>query len=663
MEQHLLIDIIIIFGLSVVVTLIFQKIKLPTLLGYLATGVIAGPYGLSLINGRAEVDHLAEIGVILLMFIIGLEFSIKQLLSIRRAVFLGGSIQVFGTIALVALCYYFFSFDIQKSIFIGFLFSLSSTAIVLKVLGDRGEMHTPHGRIALAILIFQDILVVPMMLVTPLLGGDTDNVLLDLLNLAGKLILVLGVLFVGSRYVVPKLLYEVAKTRSQDLFILTTLLICFSVAVLCSSIGLSLALGAFLAGLIISESEYSHQATGNIIPFREIFTSFFFVSIGMLMDIGFFMNHIGIVLALTLLVIMIKTLAVGIAAFALNYPPRTMFKTGLALFQVGEFAFILSRSGIEYGLLDDEVNQYFLSISILTMALTPLLIIYSETISNYLFQLFIPRRIKTRLQHLNELRIQPTNNTNKLKNHLIIIGYGVNGRNLAKASKHAGIPYTILEMNPETVKEEQAKGEPIIYGDAIQANILEYAHIGSARSVVVAISDIRATEKILSAIRRINKTVHIIVRIHAMKEIEHFMQLGANEVIPEDFETSVEIFSRIMHKFLVSKDQINDFVNEFRTEVYDMMRPMHHEYQSSRITLPSFDIVCIKVEQDKGNIINKTLAQSHLRSLYGIQVLAIQRDKRVISHVDADTQIKLHDSLFISGDPEAIKKISEEVCL
>jgi len=662
MDVSLLIDIVVIFGLSVVVTLLFQKIKLPTLLGYLMTGIIAGPYGLSLINATTEVDHLAEIGVIFLLFLIGIEFSLKQLLSIKRSIFLGGSIQVLSTVVITFATYYFFSHKWQEAVFMGFLFSLSSTAIVLKILGDKGEMHTPHGRIALAILIFQDLLVVPMMLLTPLLAGTDQNIFLSLLDLAWKLLLVLVLVFVGARYLVPKLLYEVAKTRSQDLFILTTLLICFSIALLCYSIGLSLALGAFLAGLIISESEYSHQATGNITPFREIFTSFFFVSIGMLLDVSFLITHLPFILGLTVLVMIAKTVAAAFAATALDYPPRSVFKAGLTLFQVGEFAFILSRSGIEYGLLDATINQYFLSISILTMALTPIVMNKSESITKYVYQLFIPKKIKERLRHLHFNKASTDNVPSKLKNHLIIIGFGINGQNLCKASKYAGIPYVIIELNPETVKREAEKGEPIIYGDAIQANILEHAHLGSARSVVIAISDLKAAEKILAAIRRINKSIYVIVRTHSLLEMEPFLKLGANEVIPEEFETSVEIFTRIMHKFLVSKDQIDDFIKEIRSDAYEVMRPTHHDYSKDKITLPAFDIVCLKVEQDINSIVNKSLSDSHIRSKFGIQVLAIQREKRVISHVDASTVIKLHDSLFISGDPDAINRFSKEIC-
>ncbi|MDB5257982.1 MAG: potassium transporter KefB [Chitinophagaceae bacterium] len=666
MDLSLIKDIVILFGLSVVVTLLFQKIKLPTLLGYLMTGVIAGPYGLSLINGTTEVDHMAEIGVVFLLFLIGIEFSLKQLISIKKAVFVGGTIQALSTIFITAVCYYFMSGDWNKSIFIGFLFSLSSTAIVLKILADKGEMHSPHARLILAILIFQDLLVVPMVLLTPMLAGAQDNILVALLELAGKLVFVLVLVFAGARYIVPKLLFEVAKTRSQDLFILTTILICFSVALLCHSIGLSLALGAFLAGLIISESEYSHQATGNILPFREIFTSFFFVSIGMLLDLSFLTEHLLWILILTLLAIFVKTFTASLASVSLRYPPRTSFKTGLALFQVGEFAFILSKSGIQYGLLDETTNQYFLSVSILTMALTPVLMNYSEKISKYTYKLFIPPRIKRRLHMLNVLSVKKTLSSqvvDKLRNHLIIIGYGINGQNLSKASKFAGIPYIIIELNAETVKEELKKGEPILYGDAMQANILEHARISAARSVVIAISDLKAAENVLSSIRRINKSIYIIVRTRSVKEVPTFMKLGASEVIPEEFETSVEIFTRILNKFLIPKDQIEVFIQEIRTEIYDMMRPVHLDHSKEQVSLPYFDIVCLKVEQDRPSIVNKTLTESALRSNYGIQVLAIQRDKRIIHHVDGHTVVKLHDSLFISGDPDAISRFSNDICI
>ena len=380
-EIPLLTDITIILGASVLVIFVFQKLKLPTILGYLMTGILAGPYALGLIDASHEVEVMAEIGVILLLFIIGMEFSLKSLAAIKKSVFVGGAAQVGLTTVATALLAWWFGFAMNAALFLGFVFSLSSTAIVLKLLQERSEVNSPHGKIALAILIFQDIIVVPMMLLTPILSGQAGDVGAVVVELLLKVGVVIAVVLVGARYLVPILLHEVAKTKNRELFILFVVVICFAIAWGTSEMGLSLALGAFLAGLVISESDYSYQATGFIIPFREIFTSFFFVSIGMLLDVSFLVDNLLVVLGLLLLVSVAKAGIAGVAALLLNYPVRTAILTGLTLFQVGEFAFILSEVGIEYQLLSEATYQYFLSVSILSMAITPFVIQNSEKIT------------------------------------------------------------------------------------------------------------------------------------------------------------------------------------------------------------------------------------------------------------------------------------------
>lgn len=382
MHLPLLQDILILLGFSAVIVFVLQKLKLPSIIGFLLTGIIIGPYGLRLINAVEQVEVLSEIGVILLLFVIGMELSLKQLASIKKTVFIGGLLQVGITAIVTGLIYYFLGYSWNESVFVGFLFSLSSTAIVLKTLQDRKEISTPHGRNALAILIFQDIIVVPMMLVTPLIAGESSNIGMSILSLVLKSAVVIVITIISARYIVPKLMHAVAKTNSKELFLLVTFTLCFAVAFLTSEVGLSLALGAFIAGLIISESEYSHQATSIILPFRELFTSFFFVSVGMLLDLSFFIGNIPTIMFLVLLVFIIKSIIASIAVAALKYPTRTVLLTGLSLFQVGEFAFILSKVGIEYNLLTAQTNQYFLSVSIVSMILTPFIIIFSERIAN-----------------------------------------------------------------------------------------------------------------------------------------------------------------------------------------------------------------------------------------------------------------------------------------
>lgn len=389
-----------------------------------------------------------------------MELSIKQLVSIRKTVFIGGFLQVGLTVAVSALVYHFLGYAWNESVFVGFLFSLSSTAIVLKTLQDRHEISMPHARNALAILIFQDIIVVPMMLVTPMIAGESTDIGMSILMLLLKSGVVIVITYISARYIVPKLMHSVAKTNSKELFLLVTITLCFAIAFLTSEAGLSLALGAFLAGLIVSESEYSHQATSIIIPFRELFTSFFFVSVGMLLDLDFFINNIAIILLLLLVVFVVKSAIIAGAMAILRYSTKTVLLTGLSLFQVGEFAFILSKVGIQYDLLSAETNQYFLSVSIVSMILTPFVIMFSENISD----LFIGFSRKLGLKRSRTVikDIEAVSDSD-LQNHLVIIGYGVNGRNLARAASANNIPYVVVEMNAETVKSEKSKGVPIIW--------------------------------------------------------------------------------------------------------------------------------------------------------------------------------------------------------
>ena len=372
MEIPLFNDIVIIFILSISVIFICHRIGVPAIVGFLITGVLAGPHGLELVGRVHDVEILAEIGVVLLLFTIGLEFSLKDLLRIKRAVFLGGILQVVLTIGITFFIAQTFKQSTGTSIFFGFLVALSSTAIVLKQLQDKVAIDTPHGSISLAILIFQDIIVVPMLLFTPLLAGAAEQVSQTLFILLLKGIVIIAVVMVSATFVVPRLLYHIAQTRSRELFLLSVMAICFGVAWVTFSLGLSLALGAFLAGLIISESEYSYHAIGNIVPLRDIFTSFFFVSIGMLLDISFLFKQPVLIIAIVFGTLFLKGVTAGLATLIMGLPLRTILLVGMSLCQVGEFSFVLSKAGMEYGLLGKDTYQLFLAVSILTMTVTHL---------------------------------------------------------------------------------------------------------------------------------------------------------------------------------------------------------------------------------------------------------------------------------------------------
>lgn len=562
-------EVIVILVISVVVVLLFARLRLPAIIGFMVTGVIIGPTALGLVQSLTEVEVLAEIGVVLLMFTIGLEFSIADLARIRRSVFVGGTLQVGLTIAVVAVAASSFGLAWNEAVFLGFLFSLSSTAIVLKLLQDRQEVSALHGSTILAILIFQDVIVVPMMLLAPIMAGASEGSVASALGLMlGKFAFVLLAVWVGTRVIMPRLLFAVARTRIRELFLLTTVATCFAVAWGTYSLGLSLALGAFLAGLIISESEYSYEAVSNVIPFREVFASFFFVSIGMLLDTQFLIDHLGVVLALSLAAILAKALIAGLAAWALHMPLRTTLLVGLSLAQVGEFAFILSKVGQQYSLVSPQVYQYFLAVSLLTMSLTPVLILYGESIVQAVLRIPSLRMIDQRRQRL----LRQAEEATPLSDHLVVIGYGLNGRNVVKAAKAASVPYVILESNPTTVRQEQALGEPIYFGDAAQHHVLEHARVASARVVVLAISDATATRRVVASVRQLTQAAYLIVRTRYAHEVELLHRLGASEVVPEEFETSIQIFSSVLTQYQTPDLRIETLVEQLRSDGYELLR-------------------------------------------------------------------------------------------
>ncbi len=659
MHLPLLQDILILLGFSAVIVFVLQKLKLPSIIGFLLTGIIIGPYGLSLINAVEQVEFLSEIGVILLLFVIGMELSIKQLASIKKTVFIGGLLQVGITAIVTGLIYYFLGYPWNESVFVGFLFSLSSTAIVLKTLQDRKEITTPHGRNALAILIFQDIIVVPMMLITPLIAGESTNIGMSILSLVLKSAVVIVITVISARYIVPKLMHAVAKTNSKELFLLVTFTLCFAVAFLTSEVGLSLALGAFIAGLIISESEYSHQATSVILPFRELFTSFFFVSVGMLLDLSFFIGNIPTIMFLVILVFIIKSIIAGLAVAALKYPTRTVLLTGLSLFQVGEFAFILSKVGIEYNLLSPQTNQYFLSVSIVSMLLTPFVIIFSERIANRFIG--VSKKIGLDPTLVSDKSISEIGENN-LENHLVIIGYGVNGSNLSKAAAASNIPYVVIEMNAETVRQQKTKGLPVIFGDASQDHILEAVHLSEARAAVIAISDNQATKTIIKNIRSHSESLYLVVRTRYVKETSELIALGADEVIPEEFETSVQIFTHVLQNFLVPEDDIDQLVDKVRADNYQLFKG---EFKIQRTYRPKsiadFNITCLRINSDSSKFLGKPLVELNLRADHGINILAIKRKEELLHSIQPTEVLKQGDIIYVQGNQNMVEKFHKTI--
>lgn len=640
----------IIFIVSAIIVFILTKVKIPSLVGFLMAGILIGPSVLGIVTNAHNIEVIAEIGVVLLLFSIGIEFSLKKLMRIKRIVFGGGFLQLLINTAMISFIAYHF-YNLRVALFIGFLVSLSSTAVVLKILADKGDIDTPHGRTMIGILIFQDLFVVVLMLLIPILAGEGITVK-DVVSKIIKAMAIIIFVIVSSRFIFPYFLHQIVKTKSRELFIITIIVICLGIAILTSHVGLSLALGAFLAGLIISESEYAHQALSDIIPFKESFMGLFFVSVGMLMNLNFIYKNFMMVLSGLALVILIKILAILVVAYFLRLSQRVSIISSISLAQVGEFSFVLAFGGKNAGLVGDDVYQLILSVTVVTMILSPFMIKFAYKISERPEVFSLLKSIYKKSKEYEEVR------SVKKQDHVIIIGFGLNGRNLAKILKELNIPYVILEMNSVTVSEMKKKGEPIYYGDGTSIDVLKHLGLDRARAVVIAISDPSATRRIVSIIRKENKDVYVIVRTRYVAEVDDLKKLGASEVIPEEFETSIEISSRVLKYYHFPTNVILDVADTLREDSYKALRrvviPKHTLYDYSS-ALKDLEVESYLVT-NKCSLVNKSIRELEIRKKTKVTIIAVKRGEQLFINPDPDFVFEENDIIIFVGKGADINK-------
>lgn len=652
MEFSILKDIVIIFGLSTAVNFLFTKIKLPTLIGYLLTGIIAGPYLLKLIHSQHEIELMAEIGVVLLMFTIGLEFSIKHLMKIRKVVFLGGLLQFVLTAGCVFAISNFMDISWQNKLFLGFIVALSSTAIVLKLLQDRSELTSYYGKTVLGILIFQDIVVVPLMLFTPILGGQSDDIGGELLMLTVKSVSIMAVVYVGHKWVMPKVLHWIAMTKNQELFLMGIFLLCLSIALLTASLGMSLAFGAFLGGLMIAESDYSHTAFGNLIPFKDTFTSFFFVSIGMLLNLEYVAENIVLVAISVAVIMTLKGMIAGGTAFILGHSFVGTITVGFALAQVGEFSFILAQVGASSGLISDDYFQLFLSVAVVTMIMSPFLIQSSHAVANFFLKYPLPSWWVEGLFPVTTVDVP------EMHKHIVIIGKDLRSTNLAFMIRNMKLPSISIVFDPSLVQDRQKKGEHVVYGDATNESVLKSACVHNADIVVVSVGDLIAAMGIIENVRLMSKHAYIIVRTKSVDDIEELYRLGADQVLPEKFETAIDLFEQVLKKRLVPRKSIFSEIAKIRDQHYGLFREQEENQQDISIGLPNIEVISVNIEKGS-KVTGYTLNELMLRKNYGVTLIALQRDKELIEHPDASIRLEENDIAYIMGRPEQIENAFE----
>jgi CPA2 family monovalent cation:H+ antiporter-2 len=541
-----------------------------------------------------------------------------------------------------------YSMEWKAALFVGFLTALSSTAVVLKLLQERSELTSYYGRTVVGILIFQDIILVPLLLFTPMLGGNSVNIGHDLLMLLLKTLAIIVFIYAGNRWLMPRLLHVIALTRSHELFLMSILLICLAVALLTQELGMSVAFGAFLAGLMISDSEYSHSAFGNLMPFKAVFTSFFFVSIGMLLDVEFVISHPWLVIATVLLVILLKTIVAGFTAFVLGHTFFGTVVVGLSLAQVGEFSFILAGVGLSYEIITPYHFQLFLTVAITSMALSPLLIQISRPLANLILKLPLPQYLVEGLFPVKQVEIP------EMRNHIVVIGKDSRAINLTAMIKTMGLPFTSVIFDPELARRQIEDGDLAVFGDAVDEPVLRKAYAHTSEMIIVSVGDPIIAMAIVERVRSMNKHAFIIARTKHVTDIEDLYRIGASQVIPEEFETAIDFFERILGKYLIPRMEIERALARIREDNYGIFREKQKvEGYSLLKDIPDIEIAAVKVSENSV-FADKKISETAMRKTYGVTLVALKHDEKIIPNPEPTMLISTGDIAYLLGKPEMI---------
>jgi monovalent cation:H+ antiporter-2, CPA2 family len=648
-EIHILGDLVVVFGCAAPVVYLFHRLKQSPIVGFVLSGVLIGPFGLSLIRDVTNVNTLAILGVMILLFSLGLEFSLKKLMETRVAVFITGPLQMAGTAIPVILLARHLGVSTGTGLIYGILIAVSSTTVLMKMLAERSEVDSLHGRIGLGISIFQDLCTVPMIVAIPLLASG-EAVLPAVLTALGKAAVIIAAVVMVARYLFPILLGGILRTRSKELFLITSVFMFLGTAWVTSIAGISLALGSFLAGLILSESEYGHQIFAEVRPFRDSLNSLFFISVGMLVDPMVIVRNLPAILGMSAALIIGKALITTVAAVASRVPLQVGILTGVALAQIGEFSFIILQASAAVGLVTARAYQTLLTSSLLTMVFTPVLFGVARGL--------VGRRDWQQTKWPTWAKATETGLAAPaaLEDHVIICGFGVGGRNIARVLKANRIPYTVLDLNAQSVTEARDEGEPVLFGDCSSAHILELAGIHRARVIVFAISDPFAARLAVGVARRMNRELVILTRTKYVADMDALWDTGSTEVIAEEFEAALELVTRILRVYNAPRALVAAEIKSIRDLRFGIFR--EDRATVPRIRLSSdVDVYTETWDVPQGSPWNgTTVADSRLRSDTGVLILGIIRENRTLNNPGPDEQIVSGDRLVLSGTKEQLRK-------
>ena len=652
-EVTLLINIVVALVVAFIGGVIARRIGLPTIVGYLLAGIAIGPFTPGFVGDTGTISQLAELGVIFLMFGVGLHFSLNDLWKVRAVAIPGAIGQMLFTTLLAFGLSQLWGWTISSGIVLGLAISIASTVVLLRGLMDNGLLNTPHGQAAVGWLVLEDLATVLILVLMPTLANTTGA--FDWQGLAWTLLkasaFILLLLFVGKR-LIPWILLRIAHTRSRELFILAILAITLGTALGAAELfGVSFALGAFVAGVVVSESPLSHQVGADVFPFREAFAVLFFVSIGMLVNPIYLFNNIGHVLALTALIVVGKSIVTLLLGMIFPWQGRTALVVAAGLSQIGEFSFILGQAGISLELLHQDQYSLILAGALLSITINPMMFRLIAPAENWLQKLPALWRL------IDRHRPTPLPAEEKIEGHVVIVGYGRVGRHIVNLLGQMSIPHLVIDSDAERIDEINQRKIPSLYGDASNSEVLTHAGLEHARALVVAGPDEAASELVVAAARDISATLPIIARATTEEGIKHLAELGAQDVIHPELEGGLEIVRHTLLKLDFPLQEIIRYMDAVRNDHYDMQVNTEEEHRFLHELINAMaNIEVIWLRLPTGNpLVGQTLAEANLRARTGASVVAIIRNKQAMANPKSHTVFEAEDRIGFIGDKEQIE--------
>ncbi len=646
MDRPLVVSLLMSLVLVIVVLLVCRRLKIPPIIGYLITGIIVGPGISGLLSSSEQMHFFAELGVVFLLFSLGLEFSLPKLMSMKGLVFGLGSAQVAITTGVIAFGAIFFGSTVEQALIIGVAIALSSTAIVIRQLSDQHQTNSMSGQMAISVLLFQDLAVVPVLIIVPILGSDSD-LGLSLLFALAKGVGAFIVLFFAGKWFLPRLFDEIARARSDELFVLTTLLIVVLTGALTYSLGLSAALGAFLSGMMLGESKYRHQLEADIRPFRDILMGVFFVSIGMMLNLSVIVDNWGILLGLLPLIVLIKIVVIAAIYYHRKPRRRSALKSGIYLAQIGEFGFVVLSLAQQNDVLPDTTVSLIIALGVLSMALTPLLMNYADKAAKYLIS----------NDELLTVAVPKIDHYADSSEHVVICGFGRVGQTIARFLKTEAIPYVAIERDPVRIQEAMSGGENVLFGDGRNRDILRNLAISKAKLVIITFNDSHASMQVLSVCQDIAPDVRVLIRTRDDSEMSEFKAAGAAAVVPESLEGSLMLVSQVLFMSGVPMSRVLKRIQIERKSHYHFMHGFFHGDESSHAMDVDLEQLHAVALPNNAYVVGKRIEELPLTRLR-VELRGIRRANEEFSSPDDSFVIAAHDVLILCGKPRRVERAS-----